>query len=313
MKIVALGLAFAAAFTSAAVFFPALAWTRRARAVAFVALATPVLLTPLLVPADRRLLRYLAAVLATVLAVKLYDLQAHGAPRTTLRAYLTLLANPFGLILRKLDVKRRPPARADLAQLGLGLAGAAGGACLLAALFGVDWARLPFALEYVAWVLGFYIALLPPLAAAVAAWRLLGGAGLDVMNRPWLARTPADFWRRYNLPMQQFFYEDVFKPSGGLRAPVRATLLTFAVSAVIHEYIFGIALGRVQGYQTAFFLLQGAAVAATARVKPRGWGAAVWVTGTWAFLLASSVLFFASMNGVAPVYSRPLPVWAADW
>jgi hypothetical protein len=313
MRGAAFGLALTAAFAAATCFFPALGWGRRARALAFVALAPLVLLTPLLLPADRRLLRYLAAVLATVLAVKLYDLQAHGAPGPTLRAYLTLLANPFGLILRKLDVKRRPPARADLAQLGLGLGGAVGGACLLAGAFAVDWVRLPFALEYLAWVLGVYAVLLPPLAAAAAGWRLLGGAGLDVMNRPWLARTPADFWRRYNLPMQQFFYEDVFKPAGGLRAPVRATLLTFAVSAVIHEYIFGVALGRVQGYQTAFFLLQGVAVAATARAKPRGWGAAVWAACTWAFLLASSVLFFASMNGVVPLFSRPLPVWSAGW
>ena len=313
MRVAALGLAFSAAYAVAACFFPALAWGRRARAAAFVALAPLVLLTPLFVPADRRLLRYLAPVLATVLAVKLYDLQTHGAPRTTLRAYLTLLANPFGLILRKLDVKRRPPAREDLAQLGLGLAGAAGGACLLAGALAVDWRWLPFALEYVALVLAFFLALLPPLAAAAATWRLLGGAGLNVMNRPWLARTPADFWRRYNLVMQQFFYEDVFKPAGGLRAPVRATLLTFAVSAVIHEYIYGIALGRVQGYQTGFFLLQGVAVAATARAKPRGWGAAVWAACTWAFLLTSSVLFFASMNGVVSLLSRPLPVWAAEW
>jgi hypothetical protein len=39
----------------------------------------------------------------------------------------------------------------------------------------------------------------------------------------------------------------------------------------------------------------------------------VWAAGTWAFLLASSVLFFASMNGVVPLYTRPLPVWSADW
>lgn len=313
MRVVALGVAFTAAFATAACFFPALRWGRRARAVAFVALAPPMLLTPLLLPAGRSLARFLAAVFATTLVAKLYDLQAHDAPRTTLRAYLTFLANPFGLVLRKLDVKRRPPAREDLARLALGLAGAAAGACLLAGVFVVDWRRLPFVLEYVALVLAFYLALLPPLAAAAAAWRLLGGAGLDVMNRPWLALTPADFWRRYNLLMQQFFYEDVFKPAGGLRAPVRATLLTFAVSAALHEYIFGVALGRVEGYQTAFFLLQGVAVAATARAKPRGWGAAVWAACTWAFLLASSVLFFASMNEVVPLFSRPLPVWAAEW
>jgi len=311
MKVAALGLAFTDAFAAAACFFPALAWPRRARAVAFVALAPLVLLSPLLLPAERRLGRFLASAFATTLAVKLYDLQARGASGTTLRAYLALLANPCCHVLHKLEFLRCPPPRKDLARLALGLAGTAGGACLLAGALAVDWRRLPFALEYVALVLAFYLAVLPPLAAAAAGWRLLGGAGLDLMNRPWLARTPADFWRRYNLPMQQSFYEDVFKPAGGLRAPVRAPLLTFAVSAVMHEYIFGIAVGRVQGYQTAFFLLQGVAVAATARAKPRGWGAAVWVACTWAFLLGSSVLFFASMNGVVPLFSRPLPVWAA--
>ena len=38
-------------------------------------------------------------------------------------------------------------------------------------------------------------------------------------------------------------HEDVFKPLGGLRSPVRATLGTFAVSAVLHEFIFWIAVG----------------------------------------------------------------------
>lgn len=111
---------------------------------------------------------------------------------------------------------------------------------------------------------------------------------------------------------QQFFYEDVFKPAGGLRFPVRATLVTFAFSALVHEYVFGIAIGRVQGYQTAFFLLQGVATAATVRVKVRGWTAALWFAGTFAFNLASSVLFFASTNAVLPFYSRGLPAWLAD-
>jgi hypothetical protein len=68
-----------------------------------------------------------------------------------------------------------------------------------------------------------------------ALWWLSGGVARDYMDNPFVARTPADFWRRYNRPMQQFFWEDIFKPVGGLRAPVRATLWVFAVSAVIHE------------------------------------------------------------------------------
>jgi len=124
------------------------------------------------------------------------------------------------------------------------------------------------------------------------------------MDNPFAARTPADFWRRYNRPAQQFFDEDVFQPLGGLRAPVRATLGTFAVSAVLHEYLFDIAVGRVQGYQMVFFVLQGLAVAATRRVKPRGWRAVAWGAGTLAFNLATSALFFASVNEILLFYTR---------
>jgi D-alanyl-lipoteichoic acid acyltransferase DltB (MBOAT superfamily) len=133
------------------------------------------------------------------------------------------------------------------------------------------------------------------------------------MDNPFLARTPADFWRRYNRPAQQFLYEDVFKPVGGLRSPIRAVLLTFAVSALIHEYVFGISIGRVQAYQTSFFLLQGFAVAATARVRPQGWRALPWTTATFAFNLASSVLFFASVESLVPFYARGLPACLAAW
>jgi D-alanyl-lipoteichoic acid acyltransferase DltB (MBOAT superfamily) len=124
------------------------------------------------------------------------------------------------------------------------------------------------------------------------------------MANPFAARTPADFWKRYNRPAQQFLYEDVFKPLGGRRSPVRATLATFLVSAIIHEYVFDIAVGRVQGYQAAFFLIQGLAVAATLRVRPAGRAAVPWVVGTFAFNLATSVLFFASIGEVLPFYAR---------
>jgi hypothetical protein len=94
---------------------------------------------------------------------------------------------------------------------------------------------------------------------------------------------------------------------------MRATVATFVVSALVHEYVFGIALGRVQGYQTLFFLSQGLAVTATARLKPAGWKLWPWIAATLTFNLATSVLFFASINSVVPFYSRGLPGWLAGW
>ena len=77
----------------------------------------------------------------------------------------------------------------------------------------------------------------------------------------------------------------------------------FAFSAMLHEYLFSIAIGQVQGYQILFFLLQGLAVVATQRVRPKGWRRLPRMAGTLAFNLATSALFFASMNGIVAFYA----------
>jgi D-alanyl-lipoteichoic acid acyltransferase DltB (MBOAT superfamily) len=125
------------------------------------------------------------------------------------------------------------------------------------------------------------------------------------MDRPLLAATPREFWRRYNRPAQQFIHDHIYRRIGG--PPARAILLTFAVSALIHEYVFGIVLGRVQGYQTVFFLLQGFAVALTLRARPTGHRVWLAIAATFLFNVLSSVFFFASVHGVVPFYANGLP------
>jgi len=169
---------------------------------------------------------------------------------------------------------------------------------------------VPFLLEHGAKLVALYVPLLSGLAAGAAGWRLLGGSAQDTMDRPYLARTPAEFWRRYNRNMQDFFLEDVFKPLGRRLGRPARIMIVFSLSAMLHEYVFGIATGRVQGYQTAYFLLQGIAVAGTTRVRPRGWRAITWAVGTALFVLLSSTLFFASIQGVVPFYSRPFGGWS---
>jgi hypothetical protein len=245
-----------------------------------------------------------------MVVVKLYDLHfdSRRGSRPSMVPFASFLGNPFSLVRRRLADEARPALR-----LGRGVLGVSAGIAVLISLFRLDWEGYPFLLEHTSKVAAFYVAVISGLDAAAALWRLAGGVARDYMDNPFVARTPADFWRRYNRPMHQFFWEDVFKPVGGLRAPVRATLLVFAVSAVMHEYIFGMAIGRVQGYQTACFLLQGVAVAATARVKARGWRAVPWTAGTLGFNFVSSVLFFASVDGLVSFYSRGLPAWLGGW
>ncbi|WP_426305111.1 MBOAT family O-acyltransferase [Acidovorax facilis] len=275
-----------------------------------------IVLSPWLIPAEESLARFLAAMGATLIAAKVIDAcldQRRKAPPTW-KEFLTFLTNPFALVRRCLPLERPVPAHTNLLRLVLGSMGCAMGIALLNGLFRVDWQRWPFLLEHTSKVTALMVAIVSGLSAATALWRWSGGAAREYMDHPFAARTPADFWRRYNRNMQQFFWEDIFKPLRGHRTPVRTTLLVFGVSALLHELIFYAAIGRVQGYQTVFFALHGVASAMTLRVRARNvWAAIPWISATLAFNLTSSVLFFASIHQVTPFYARGLPEWLQGW
>jgi D-alanyl-lipoteichoic acid acyltransferase DltB (MBOAT superfamily) len=82
----------------------------------------------------------------------------------------------------------------------------------------------------------FMLAVVSGLSALAALWRLLGGVARDCMDRPFLTHTPADFWRRCNRNMQQFFRRDVFaaatarvEAEGGTRIVLIAATLAFTL------------------------------------------------------------------------------------
>jgi hypothetical protein len=273
-------------------------------------------LSPWLIPANQPLPRFLAAMSATLIAIKVIDAWLELRMRSPLvwKDFLAFLAHPFVLVRRCLPRERPVPRNANLSRLVLGTMGGAIGIALLNVLFSVDWQGWPFLLEHTSKVTALMVAIVSGLSASAALWRLSGGATREYMDHPFAARTPADFWRRYNRNMQQFFWEDIFKPLGGSRTPVRTTLLVFGLSALIHEFIFYAAIGRVQGYQSVFFAMHGIAAAMTLRVRTKkGWAAIPWIAGTLAFNLASSVFFFASIHEVTPFYARGLPDWLQGW
>ena len=280
------------------------------RVACLVGLSAVILCTPLIVPADKRLLRCVAAVWSVTLVVKLFDLHigANRGERPSLLSFLAFLPNVFSLVQRNLDAPHPTPGQ-NLRSLIVFSLIALPMWVVFATTFAVDWRRIGFAAEHATKVVTFFLALVPMTAALSAGWRLLGGRAIDFMDNPFAARTPADFWRRYNRPVHQFFDEDVFIPLGGRRRRWRALLAVFVISALVHEYVFSMGVGRIQGYQTAYFLLQGLAVAATVRVKPRGAAAVAWVAATFAFNVASGVLFFGSVNGLVPFYQNPVPLW----
>jgi MBOAT, membrane-bound O-acyltransferase family len=291
--------------------FPLLARRTVRRWIVPVGACPLIIAAPWLIPAESQMLRFLAAISAAILAMKVIDVAVEARHQRTLgwKEYVDFVTNPFTCVRRCLAQERVPPSRENLLSLLVGLAGCAGGVALLLGLFTVDWLRWGFLVEHVSKVLALMLAISCGLSAAAAAWRMTGGVARDFMNKPFAATTPAEFWRRYNRNVQQFFWQDIFKNSGARRAPVLMMLAVFALSALLHEFIFFTAIGRVQGYQTAFFMLQGLAAVMTARVKVRGWPAAPCIAATLIFNLVSSVLFFASLHAVVPFYSQELPAW----
>ncbi|MBI4613485.1 MAG: hypothetical protein HY720_07745 [Planctomycetes bacterium] len=302
--ITGLVIALAAPWAAAFFYYPALSRSRGARIAALLVLAVPALAAPLAVPREHSFVRFLVATHAAMFVVGFWDLH-RGLPRTgrpRFADYARFLPHPFHFVYRKMGEEPGPGRAANLKRLARGLAEAAAGGVLAWAAFRSDLSSFGLLVEHSAKLLAVYPVLDGVIVATVALWRLAGWRSLDVYREPILARTPADFWRRYNRPIGQFLLEDVAKPAGGYHAPVRATMAAFLASAILHEYLATIAIGRVQGYQTAFFLLQGVAVAATQRVKPRGLAAIPWVFGTILFNLASLLLFCASVDQVVSWY-----------
>ena len=307
-----LALATALQIGAALAFCQSLQATLQARRVVLIAACTLTLLAPFVIPADGRTLRFITACASVVMVMKLWDLYTHvrtGAAIEPSRL-MPFLLSAFSVVLRKQDEEVRPPRRRVLVDLAWGAIGSLLGLVAVFTLRLIPWQEYPLLLEHAVKALVVFLAILAWFRMVIAIVRLLGGRMRDFSDAPLLAVTPADFWRRYNRVFTQYFYENVFKRAGGRRSPAAVTILIFLLSAAMHEYVFGIAIGRVQGFQTAFFLVQGMAVAATLRVRPKGrLAVASWRTATLVFNLFTSLLFFLSFHALARLYVNDLPGW----
>ncbi len=243
-----------------------------------------------------------------LLAPKLLD--THLAPQPwrnrPVAEWLRYLASPLVLCYRRhLSDPRRTKTDCTRSVLH-GAIEMTLGAMLLAWAFRFDWTHWGFLAEHFVKLVACYLLLFD--GAFVLGSGLLGllsGAHMDFSRHPILARTPADFWRRYNREAGRFLYEDVFRYVSGGR-PLPGILLLFLFNGLLHEYLALVMSGRLTGFQMAYFGIQGFAVAATWRRRPRGWSAALAVALTASFNVATSVLFFMSVNLFLPWYStRP--------
>lgn len=276
---------------------------------------------PLLIPAASSGLRAGAAFFSVDVMFKLVDIfrrRSRSGWNAGLRQDLWFLV-PFPVLsVVHPDHKRRLRCRENpWPQIGRvlgGIAGSVGAVLALRMLTGLDPVRSSFALNHAAMLVTFVVAIESISRAVCGLERLAGFDTTPVIRNAYLSRTVAEFWQRYNDRVHTWFYQNVFLPTGGRRAPVRSILLVFLVSGLMHEVPFTMATSRLTGYQLAFFAIQGPAALASGsldRLARRGGLAGRVAThgSTILILAVTSVLFFDGMSRIFPfVYSARSPL-----
>jgi hypothetical protein len=307
----------ATGYAAAILFFFARGLEPRSRSIVFVLLGAVVLGSACRMSRGPEAVRCAIALLLVTLLLHMWDLHLDPCrgSRLSLGNYLVFLTDFAWSVARVVDhhgvdlsLKRRGLDAARYLT-GLGLV-----SVLVMGAFRVDWHRYPFWLEHTtkstclgAWTIwAFHV--------NTALWRLAGApAALFTGKNVLGAYSPAEFWRRWDRPMYRWFLDDVYGPMGGRRHPYLAGLAPFAISGLLHEYLYGVTFRRIAGYVTLFFLLHGVAALSTRRVKPNGPLVVPAVILTFAFNTFSTVLLFLPINQRIPFYVNDVPKWLHLW
>jgi hypothetical protein len=304
-------------YAAAVLFFAARTLGTSPRSIAFVVLGTLVLGGAPMTAHGLAMIRCALGMAMVIFIMHMWDLHLdpERASRLGLKDYAVWLGDYGWSVARiadgygvELSWKRRG---LDAAYY---LAGLYLVSVLVAGTFRVDWHRYSFWLEHAAKsiCLGTWCVWAYNLNTAV--WRLLGGpAALFTEKNVLGASSLAEFWRRWNRPMCRWLLENVYKPLGGRRSPYLAGLATFALSGLLHEYLYAVTFRCVTGYFLAFFLLQGIATLLTRRVKPTGPLVVPAVLLTFTFNTFSTVLLFLPIDEQVPFYVNDVPKWVYPW
>ena len=312
-----IGITVVIGYTAAVLFFFARRLRWEARIAVFVLLGGIVVSSAWVLETETLAIRCVVGALPFIFLLHMWDL--HVDPqrgcRLTLGSYLVLLPDYAWSVARAgddhgLDLPFGQRAREAAKQVA--------GLCLVfvvaVGLFSLDWAVWPFWVEHVAKSTCLGACAIRAFQANTAIWRLAGAPAARFVTRKVLcACSPAEFWRRWNRPMSRWLLENVYRPLGGRRNPRLAVLGTFAVSGILHEYLFAVIFRRLSGFVMAFFLLHGLAVVVIRRFRPVGWLRVPAAILTFLFNTLSSVLLLASIDERIPLYVNAIPEWLHLW
>jgi hypothetical protein len=313
-------LSLATAYAIALALFPVICSPRGGTITAVAFAIAALILCPLLIPREQIGLRALAALISTDLAFRVVDsarqVQNRGSGTLDFPSYCKFLI-PFPFLLVVFESKSRylsPGMPKGVEVFRLACAG-----LIFALVLGLTLAaqsnvilQSSFLLDHTVKVMLFVLAIESLSQCLFGLERLAGFESMPIVDRAFLSRTPAEFWFRYNQRVRLWFTLNVFLPSGGRRAPVRSVFITFFISAMLHELVFGIATSRFDGYQAIFFLLQAPAVIASRqldRLAARGGinGKAIAHGLTILWMVSTSIFFFYGVNRVFPFVYASTP------
>jgi len=313
-------LSIAGAYGCALAAWPILRWRGRTSVVFSTCGSVVVLFAPLLIPAGMVGARALAAFLCIDLTFKMldYSRQHRHRRRDAVRfaGYarflipFPVLSVVFGQRERRLPIPR--PRQKDV--IGVLLA-----AALFAAAFGLVHAvsrigavKSSFLIDHTVKIAIFMLAIEALCHMLYGLERLAGFDTKPLIQNAFLSPTVAEFWCRFNTRVHAWYDLNIFRPTGGRRASARGVVLSFFISAALHELMFGIATSRFDGYQFAFFMLQAPAVLASRRLHRLaarggtvGKSVARFMTFTWLFV--TSMFFFHGVNRVFPFFYASEP------
>ena len=98
---------------------------------------------------------------------------------------------------------------------------------------------------------------------AALIWQKLGVKAEPIMASPFLSRSLSEFWgKRWNLGFRQLAYDLIFAPLHKKLGAGVAGFIVFAASGLIHDFVISLPARGGYGLPTAYFVLQGAGVAA---------------------------------------------------
>ena len=266
---------------------------------------------PLLIPRELVVARALACLACVDMLFRVADFarQLRSNPEhISWRQFVRfLIPFPFLLVVfgqKQLAASSNSVQIVELGRMLLGAAAFVTGLVVMLACTHVAVLRESFWLDHFVKFVVFAVGIEGISQGMAAFERLAGFQTRPIIDQPYLARTPAEFWFRYNNRVRRWLYLNVFVPSGGRRVPLLGIAAVFFVSAAFHEYFFAIATSSWDGYQFAFFMLQTPAVMISPQLARLAAGS---VTGqmiarslTVIWIAATSPLFFHGLDRVFP-------------